>query len=223
MCSKLIDSTQNKACRSNYCTFSTFSCRFAYSVRFPFLNIALYRPTPGRPRRPPCTGRHRNGQEDRPVQADTGTAKKTALYWPTPGRPKTSPCTGRHRDGQKHRPVQADTGTAKKTALYRPTPGRPKTSPCTGRHRRRRPPCTGRHRNGRKNIIGGSCHQYIFCRDKHVFSRNKSMLVATKLISVCRDKIFLLRKNFCRDNYLSTNTNANTCDKNDTCGSSRQW
>ena len=86
---------------------------------------ALYRPTPGRPRRPPCTGRHRDGQEDRPVQADTGTAKKTALYRPTPERPRRPPCTGRHRNGQEDRPVQADTGTAKKTALYRPTPERP--------------------------------------------------------------------------------------------------
>ena len=52
-----------------------------------------------------------------------------------------------------------------------------------------------------KPIIGGSCHKYNFCRDKHVlvatkqvFCRDKSMLAATKRLPrkkyVCRDKIF---------------------------------
>ena len=43
---------------------------------------------------------------------------------------------------------------------------------------------------GQLPVIGGNCHQYNFCRDKHmfvatkhVFCRDKSMLVATKLLS----------------------------------------
>ena len=46
------------------------------------------------------------------------------------------------------------------------------------------------------------------CRDKHVFCRDKSMLVVTNVLSgekICRDKIFLWRQNFttniCRDKH----------------------
>ena len=78
------------------------------------------------------------------------------------------------------------------------------------------------------SIIGGSCHECHFCRDKsfvetkHVFCHEKSMLVATKRLSrqtrVCRYK----------HNFVATNITlvrlAYFCrDKNDTCGSSRQW
>ena len=54
-------------------------------------------------------------------------------------------------------------------------------------------------------IIGGSCHKYHFCREKHVsvatkhlFCRDKSMLVATNLLS--------RQKYFCLDKYLSQQT-----------------
>ena len=42
------------------------------------------------------------------------------------------------------------------------------------------------------SVIGWSCHKYSFCRNKHVFGPDKSMLVTTKLLSrktcFCRDK-----------------------------------
>ena len=66
-------------------------------------------------------------------------------------------------------------------------------------------------------IIGGSCHKYHFCRDKHVSCRDKSMLVATKLLSpqayfcrdkrrvlwtgICHDKTFVATKYFCCDKH----------------------
>ena len=47
------------------------------------------------------------------------------------------------------------------------------------------------HLHDSNTIIGGSCHKYNFCRDKHnfaatedVFCRDKSMLVAAKMILV---------------------------------------
>ena len=43
-------------------------------------------------------------------------------------------------------------------------------------------------------IIGGSCHKYNFCRDKHVFVRQNTSFVATK---VCLSR----QTYFCRDKY----------------------
>ena len=68
-----------------------------------------------------------------------------------------------------------------------------------------------------QSIIGRSCHEYNFCRNKHVFvttkyvfCRDKSMLATTTKLSqqnyVCHEKIFLLRQNFCHDKYLSQKT-----------------
>ena len=52
-------------------------------------------------------------------------------------------------------------------------------------------------------IVGVSCHKYHFCRDKHVSCRDKSMLVATKLLSrqayFCRDKRRVLWTGICHD------------------------
>ena len=70
------------------------------------------------------------------------------------------------------------------------------------------------------SIIGGSCYKYhfgrgkkknvrrdkhVFVTTKHVFCRGKSMLVATKLLSlqnyVCRDNTFVVT-NICRDKHV---------------------
>ena len=67
-----------------------------------------------------------------------------------------------------------------------------------------------------KTIVGGSCHNYHFCRDKHVlvgtkhvFCRDKSMLVATNVIlsrqRVCRGKpttVVATKDVFCRDKHV---------------------
>ena len=63
------------------------------------------------------------------------------------------------------------------------------------------------------DIIGGSCHKYHFCRDKHVFFATKHVFfcfflffVATKVClpqQKCRDKItFVPTKYFCRDKHV---------------------
>ena len=110
-------------------------------------------------------------------------------------------------------------------------------------------------------IIGGNCHRNHFCRDKTrllsrqkyacrdkhnfvslllsrqntSFFRDKSMLVATKLLSRQKTNITLsLQTYFCRDKrrvcftcFVATNTflwRQNFCnEKNYTSGSSRQW
>ena len=59
--------------------------------------------------------------------------------------------------------------------------------------------------------IGGSCHKYEFCRDKHILvAKKNACFVATKVCLsrqnlprqnyVCSDKIFL--SNFCRDKHV---------------------
>ena len=66
-----------------------------------------------------------------------------------------------------------------------------------------------------KTIVGGSCHKYHFVATNKCLSR-QALFVATKEV-FCLDKhvfvateVSLSRQNFC-------------CDKNDTCGSSRQY
>ena len=68
-------------------------------------------------------------------------------------------------------------------------------------------------------IIGGSCHEYNFCRHKHMFV-TKHVFVATKHV-FCRDKtrllsrqnyatnIILSRQSFCRYKHIFVTTN--TC------------
>ena len=87
-----------------------------------------------------------------------------------------------------------------------------------------------------------------FCRNKrmfvvtkHIFCCNKNMLVTTKLWSqqktnICRNKHNFVTTKFCRNKHTFVVTNTlgflkNTClswqnfyhDKNEACGSSRQW
>ena len=61
-------------------------------------------------------------------------------------------------------------------------------------------------------VIGESCYKYHFCRDKHVFvatkhvfCRNRSMLVVKKLLSqqtyFCHDKTFVAT-NICHDKHF---------------------
>ena len=69
--------------------------------------------------------------------------------------------------------------------------------------------------SSQETIIGESCHKYHFCRDvfvatKHVFCRDKSVLVAKKLC-LLRQHIFvasgpLSRQNICRNkhNFVAT-------------------
>ena len=56
----------------------------------------------------------------------------------------------------------------------------------------------------RDTIIGGSCHQYYFCRDKGFVATNiyKHVFVATKYV-FCRDKSMLgATKLLSRENYV---------------------
>ena len=79
------------------------------------------------------------------------------------------------------------------------------------------------------DITGGNCHQYHFCRDKHVFvetkpifCRDKSHLLSRQKFA-CRDKKwYLSQQNIFVNKSLLLSRQTRVCrDKNDTCGSSR--
>ena len=58
-----------------------------------------------------------------------------------------------------------------------------------------------RRLTGLRTIIGRSCHEYHFCRDKTCFCRDKSMFAATKLFVAT--KLCSPRQNFSsRQNYV---------------------
>ena len=65
------------------------------------------------------------------------------------------------------------------------------------------------------SIIGRSCRQYNFCRNKHLFVATKHLLTQQKYI--CHDKTFvatiLLRKKYCRNKltFVMTNMFDKTC------------
>ena len=49
--------------------------------------------------------------------------------------------------------------------------------------------------------MAGAATSVIFVATKHVFCRDKSMLVATKQDNFCRDKRHFVRQKFCPDKH----------------------
>ena len=52
-------------------------------------------------------------------------------------------------------------------------------------------------------IIGGNCHKYNFCRDKHLFVATKHVFCSDKF---CRGKHAFVLTSFCLDKLLSRQT-----------------